>query len=235
MVLHCMQMSKFRLYSTLSGTKSLDFYEVWSPPSPRGFTLTIHCIWFCYRRFSFNKLNIFFNSGILHSIGQSEVCIKKADNTKARINVSALNKGKISLKKKSLNSNSTNNVWVFSRSYFLLSPSVLSSVSPFLLFNLFYKGMAKFVFSHLSLKIYLHLTFGFVIWNVYMESQRFEQQKYGGSSWEEVPSLWTCVFIVVFVTFLLLTSLNTLWKTIFLLPQVQQIKIIVNVCLYNET
>lgn len=46
-------------------------------------------------------------SGSLHSIGQSEIWIKKTDNTKVRIYISSLMKGKFHLKKK--NSSSSNN------------------------------------------------------------------------------------------------------------------------------
>ncbi|CAH3153622.1 unnamed protein product [Porites evermanni] len=45
-------------------------------------------------------------SGVLHSIGQSEIWIKKTDNTKVRIYISSLIKGKFHLKKKSTSSNS---------------------------------------------------------------------------------------------------------------------------------
>lgn len=49
-------------------------------------------------------------SGSLHSIGQSEIWIKKTDNTKVRIYISSLMKGKFHLKKKNASSsnNSTN-------------------------------------------------------------------------------------------------------------------------------
>lgn len=46
-------------------------------------------------------------SGSLHSIGQSEIWIKKTDNTKVRIYISSLMKGKFHLKKK--NASSSNN------------------------------------------------------------------------------------------------------------------------------
>lgn len=42
-------------------------------------------------------------SGSLHSIGQSEIWIKKTDNTKVRVYISSLVKGKFHLKKKSTN------------------------------------------------------------------------------------------------------------------------------------
>ncbi|KAM7441576.1 Sin3 histone deacetylase corepressor complex component SDS3 [Porites harrisoni] len=45
-------------------------------------------------------------SGVLHSIGQSEIWIKKTDNNKVRIYISSLIKGKFHLKKKSTSSNS---------------------------------------------------------------------------------------------------------------------------------
>ncbi|KAL9981833.1 hypothetical protein ACROYT_G010590 [Oculina patagonica] len=48
-------------------------------------------------------------SGSLHSVGQSEIWIKKTDNTKVRIYISSLMKGKFHLKKKNANSNNSIN------------------------------------------------------------------------------------------------------------------------------
>jgi len=47
-------------------------------------------------------------SGSLHSVGQSEVWIKKTDNTKVRIYISSLIKGKFHLKKKNTSSSNNN-------------------------------------------------------------------------------------------------------------------------------
>ncbi|XP_068678845.1 sin3 histone deacetylase corepressor complex component SDS3-like isoform X2 [Montipora foliosa] len=47
-------------------------------------------------------------SGCLHSIGQSEIWIKKTDNTKVRIYISSLIKGKFHLKKKNTSGSNTN-------------------------------------------------------------------------------------------------------------------------------
>ncbi|KAJ7387181.1 Sin3 histone deacetylase corepressor complex component SDS3 [Desmophyllum pertusum] len=48
-------------------------------------------------------------SGSLHSVGQSEIWIKKTDNTKVRIYISSLMKGKFHLKKKNASSSNNNN------------------------------------------------------------------------------------------------------------------------------
>lgn len=47
-------------------------------------------------------------SGSLHSIGQAEIWIKKTDNTKVRIYISSLIKGKFHLKKKNTSSSNSN-------------------------------------------------------------------------------------------------------------------------------
>lgn len=49
-------------------------------------------------------------SGCLHSVGQSEIWIKKTDNTRVRIYISSLIKGKFHLKKKNLSNSSNNHI-----------------------------------------------------------------------------------------------------------------------------